>query len=665
MEGPGQDGKGSLSSPKIDRTFVYKIASRNWHAALLLFTLIFGLGVGASFLVKNSYKSKVVATFSRSDSAILSLENGLTVGGDRSDWDFETRMTDPIFLAKLGEFLKLDTDGTLKKWVSRFIPMKPESESDRNAKLVSFFAKRIITEVNSDIGKLSLNVILDDVPERSQNLAALAMENFIISELTSTAYHLSVKIDALSGALKRSQERLKDLKIKIQSGRQGNPVAANASTPIDVRQRESDLIDRIKASEREFTSLVDDQARRRTMLESEYQRLATRLYSTHPELAAKRTELENTINSTEAVEASARNLSRLRRELLLIRTDSIMPGLGILSDDPFNSLDGRLEVTQIATLKQSITELELERESLLKQAADPSIRTRLKVIRPATYEVKPVSRKKIQVLLASFFLACLASLSLVLLREARSPIVRDAWRAYKATGVAVLAQLAEVSVMKFPRVSAQIADEMREKLSSLLPEDRPSVRTLLAYRKVELSLLKNCEGKIVCVMSVGPSDVTSDFIFSLANIIATDTGRKILILDGNASDPIIPIKAVTSLDFIDRLIQKESILSSILPADELRSFDLLAVTKPILGKRTRAIQSQLLNLCFKELENIYDLILVRSLPESHFIENVEIITACSDVVVGIDAQRTTFFDLTRNLEQVGDNKLRGLILVGT
>lgn len=638
---------------------------RHWQQACIVFFISLSAGVSLSFFVKNSYRSKVVASFSRTDSAIMSLEGSLSVGGDRSDWNFETKMTDPYFLSSLGEFLNLDTQGPFKKILSKVLVLEPDSESDRNAKLVSYFSKRIVADVNSDIGQLTLNVTLEDDPETSQNLAALAMETFINSELTSAAAHLSVKIDALAGALKRSQERLQDLKTKIQAGSKAQGPRPSAATPLDVRQREADLLDRIKASEREFAAVVDDQTKRRTLLESEYQRLAARLYASHPDLAAKRSELENTINNTTAVETSARNLSRLRRELLLTRTDSLMPGLGILSEDPFNSLDGRLEVTQIASLKQSITELELERESLLKQAADPNLRTRLKVIRPATYEVKPASRKKLQVLLGSFLLSALGALSWILFKEARSPLIRDAWRAYRATGVPVLAQLAELSVKAFPRVSPLHADKMREKLSSLKTSDRAAVRTLLSYRKVELSLLKHCEGKTVCVLSAGPFDVTSNFLFSLANIIATDTGRKILVIDGNANDPIIKMEPRTSLDFIDQLMEKQSVLSFIVKGDDTRSFDLLAVAKPMLGRRTRSLQSEYLKVCFTELEEIYDLILVRSLPESHFIENVEILSACSDLVVGIDAQRTTFFDLTRNLEQMGDAKLRGLILVGT
>ena len=665
MDGPIQTRERGITPPKIDQEFILKIVRRHWQPATLLFFTILIVGACFTFFVKNSYRSKVVASFNRNDSAILSLEGGLAIGNERSDWNFETRMTDPYFLSKLGDYLNLDTTSSFQKFTSQFKPLRVESESDRNANLVSYFSKRLIPEVNSEIRQLSINIILDDVPEKSQDLAALAMESFITSELTSTASRLSVKIDALSAALKRSQERLQELKGKIQSGSNAQNRAAPAATPLEVRQKESDLLDRIKASEREYSAVVDDQTKRRTILESEYQRLSARLYSTHPDLEAKRTELENTVNNTSAVENSARNLSRLRRELLLTRTDSIMPGLGILSDDPFNSLDGRLEVTQIATLKQSITELELERESLLKQAADPTLRTRLKVIRPATYDVKPVSRKKLQVLLASLVLAAFGSISFVFVREIRSPIIRDAWRAYRATGVNVLAQLAEISVKTYPRVSPANADQMREKLSSMATKDRAAVRTLLSYRKVELSLLKQCEGKTVCVLSAGTSDVTSDFLYSLANIIATDTGRKILVIDGNANDPIIKMIPKTVPDFIDNLVDQKPVLTSVINGDDSRSFDLLAVNKPMIGRRTRALAAGYLTTCFKELETIYDLILVRSLPESHFIENVEIVTACSDVVVGIDAQRTTFFDLSRNLEQIGDAKLRGLILVGT
>ena len=104
MDGPWQDPKRTVNPPQIDSESIFKIIRRNWQNAGLVFFVTLALGVTLSFFVKNSYRSKVVASFSRTDSAVMSLEGGMAVGADRSDWNFETRMTDPYFLSKLGDF---------------------------------------------------------------------------------------------------------------------------------------------------------------------------------------------------------------------------------------------------------------------------------------------------------------------------------------------------------------------------------------------------------------------------------------------------------------------------------------------------------------------------------------------------------------------------------
>lgn len=653
-------------SPKIDQEFLVKLWRRNWRHSLISFLVIFVGTILAFNVVKNSYKSTVIATFSRSDSASQSAESGLTMGFERSDWNFETRISDPNFLAKLAEYIGLESESGTKKILRRFGLGREQTDADRNAALVAFFSKHLFTSVNGGTGQLSLTALVDGAPRKSQELAALAMENFINAELAAAATRLGLKIDTLTTALRRSQERLARIKDAMKSGTAATKVAGNNNAPIDLRQRELDLLDRIKVTEREFSSVVDDQAKRRATLESEFERLSTRLSDDHPDLIAKRQEMLLANSKNDSAEAAARNLSRLRRELLLMRTESTMPGLGLLSDDPYGSLDGRIEASQIASLKQTITELEIERDSLLRQAADPALRTRLKVIRPATYDVKPASRKRMQVAIGGLILSFLGAFGVALWRESRSQLIRDAWRSYRSNRISILAQISEASVKKYGRVSPQDADHLRSKLSSENPDDRASVRALLAYRKIELSLFKACTGKVVCILSAGPRDVTSDFVYSLANIIVTDTGKRLLVIDGNATDPIIEKNSDGSGDdFIDSLLRGFSSKDLIIKSTPDRVFDLLSVTKPVVGERTRALQTGSLSGCFAQLNNLYDLILVRSLPEAYFIENVEICGAATDLVVAIDAQRTTFFDLSRSVEQVGRDKLRGLILVGT
>jgi hypothetical protein len=637
---------------------------------------LLSLTAGAAYLAKNLHRSTVVAAFNRNDATSIALQSLSSMGIDRSDSSFETRFSDPFFLQELAQKAGIQTQGRLGKLLIELGLQTPQSESDRNAQLVAFFAKRIIPIVNGSTGHLTLEVLLDGTPEKSQELAALAMEEFINSELSVLAASLGLKIDTLSSALKRSQQRLADIQAKLKASaseknQDGGISSSNAlsslgdATSMGDRQREADLMDRIRASEGEFSALVNDHARRRILLESEFQRLSSRLAPNHPDLIAKQGELKGMNESSQILEDSARNLSRLRREMLLLKTESSLPGFGSSADDPYGSLEARIEANQVATMQQTITELDVERESLIRQASDPALRTRLKVIRPATYDVRPASRKKLQVAVGGALVALIAGLSLILWREARSPLVRDAWRVTRFTGLPVLAQLSTESFKSFPRISADQADLMRSKLSSKSFLDRPAVRTLLAYRKVELALFRSCRGKVVYILSAGRDDLTADFIFNLANIVATDTGRAVLVVDGNTQEPIVPAYDSELPDLIDGLLGQAAPASIVAKASGNRAFDVISVTRPLTGVRTRAIQGPAVERFFGLLEPLYDLILVRALPETHFIENFNLMGAASDHVFGIDAEHTTFFDLGRSLDQVGRSKLRGIFLVGS
>jgi hypothetical protein len=53
------------------------------------------------------------------------------------------------------------------------------------------------------------------------------------------------------------------------------------------------------------------------------------------------------------------------------------------------------------------------------------------------------------------------------------------------------------------------------------------------------------------------------------------------------------------------------------------------------------------------------------MPESHFIENMALLSVSSDGFVFVDAHHTNYFDLQRTLTHLRSDKLRGLVALGT
>jgi hypothetical protein len=194
-------------------------------------------------------------------------------------------------------------------------------------------------------------------------------------------------------------------------------------------------------------------------------------------------------------------------------------------------------------------------------------------------------------------------------------------------------------------------------------------RTLLAYRRAELAVGRQCRGRVLCFAAAGAADATGDFVFSLANIMATDVDGRLLVIDGDATDPLSARLAARAApppaDLIDCLRGGGGWRDAVVPAGGGCAFDLIDVRAPVTGERTRAFKAQELEALFAELLSHYRFVFVRALPEALFLENVALVAAASDLVVGVDARRTTFHELARTLTHLGEEKLRGLVLIGT
>lgn len=134
-------------------------------------------------------------------------------------------------------------------------------------------------------------------------------------------------------------------------------------------------------------------------------------------------------------------------------------------------------------------------------------------------------------------------------------------------------------------------------------------------------------------------------------------------VDGDSVDPIM--SSSVEVDFVDCLIDAGDIQKAIKIAAGDQAFDLISVTRAIAGERTRAFQEERIRRLLQKLCASYDLILVRSLPERLFIENAAIASVATDLIMCVDARRTTFAELARTIGQLGSEKLRGLVLIGT
>ena len=94
-------------------------------------------------------------------------------------------------------------------------------------------------------------------------------------------------------------------------------------------------------------------------------------------------------------------------------------------------------------------------------------------------------------------------------------------------------------------------------------------------------------------------------------------------------------------------------------------YDFIGTSIPPSGYLTRIYREVVLKPLMDVLLQTYDFILIRGLPETHFLENSALASSSSDTLMVVDSLSTTIAEVTRSTRQLGSDSVRAMILVGT
>ncbi len=652
-----------------DKEYLFKVLRRGYKQFLLSFLIVACFGALATYRARDYYKSSIVVLFDRGGTYTGLGHDSLEYLTETLENSFIMRMRDPDFLIPLEDTLKLKSQSRLRSWLREMKLVNEETNTQRRARLDGWFQTRLIPKVEWGSGVLTLDVRLDDTPEKSQELAMSAMHNFVLSELDGIAARIDFKIELLNKAIAETRRELIEVPGNENGGSpqdQGkkNP-ALSEDDSLNLRELEAKLLDRIKLAEVEISRLNNDRSMRLLALESEYQRLSARLTPSNPELNLKLREIQK-FKETPNLEGDViQNLAGLRRQLWLTRSQMMYPGVGEFSSMGVLTQKEKNKLERLADYLEKQEALMLERSNIDQQRVDPGKRTIFRTVKPASFDITPIKKGRMQTGLASIFLAFSMGLFTLIWREMRSPLARDEWRVMRSTQIPVIAQLASSSIKEYPKVTPEIADELREALLSKEGSNVKGIRTMLAYRRLELSVNKQCQGKIICLANSGEEDKMKSFILSFCNIITTDQNLSTILVDFSTIDQFTTADKGNGKDLIDALIDPIYLNDAIFAKNDKRPFAFLGITKPLIDQRTRAIKKLALEGLLNTLTTNFDLILIRAMPERMFIENNIIVEAASDLLLLVDALSTTYAELSRTILHLGKDKLRGIVLVGS
>jgi hypothetical protein len=318
------------------------------------------------------------------------------------------------------------------------------------------------------------------------------------------------------------------------------------------------------------------------------------------------------------------------------------------------------------TLSDRIKDLELERQTLNQQKSDPALRTRIRIIYPANIEPIPYKNHSRNAGYASILFGVLITLTIVVAREARSPLARDGWIIERLTGKPIISQISHRNTHEYTNISPKLADQMRSHLSKVARIDEAS-RTLLSYRRLELAIMQECQGDIILLINAGSGDQSAQVIKNFLNIYATDHMDDYLLIDCNLLEPVM--KSVAGVDkdqvsfwegaadFEDVCINRERMPDC--------AFDLIPPMEKLIGEKTRIFRRDNIQASIDRIPYNYKKIFIRGLSAAHFIENRALMAEATDVIIFVDAKRTHYFDLQLTLTHLDSDKIRGLVAFGT
>jgi uncharacterized protein involved in exopolysaccharide biosynthesis len=631
-------------SARPDARYLIRVWRRQYKRAAIVATLAAVVAGVAAYRVKNVYKSEITVVIDRRD-----LDDEVFAG---KAWamslirNFDLKFTSQDFIQRVIDAAGIANDISQKSMVrkikDRLIGSASENSPQRDLRFIEVVRKSITTDSSRNDGGLTLSVEWDSA-EEAQRIASQAMEAWIVSEIEDERTLTKQRLDGLTMGTSSTEQDGAD------GGSQSGQSGVREDRALTHAAGLEKLAQEVRELEEQVASSAAQRRRQRVDLEVELDRLRGKLTATHPEIESREAELDAMRQTSPAEVALAQSLESKRSELT--RSRLRLTGRSVADTDAGSK---RVGASLIRELEASLALLE-------GQLHRPELRSRFHVIKAASYDAKPFKRKR--VMAAIYVLACFIAVFVFVMiyGEVFSPLARDTWRVEVATERPVLGQISEATMETFPAIDLKIADQLRAHLGKPGTDPRET-RALLAYRQIEMAIRGRGDGKILLLVEGSARGGLKGFYKSLFAIFASDVAGKTLIIDTNHVDPLDDgnetrgfLAAVESMSG-DFIISAES---------SGQGYDMIAAGPPPEGTRTRLYQVDRIRTLLRKVSHSYEYVIIRGLPETHFMENSALAAAASGVVMISDARVSTIEEVRRGTTQLGAEKVHGIIMVAT
>lgn len=651
-------GEWGGTKPLPDRFYFLKVFKRNVVLILCGVALSAAAFLLVPRFVDDSYRSTVYAVFDHTENG-----NNYSTVSQQSKLGtvarlFKARFDSQDFLASVAEKVGGEASLGSPNLFAKILKRKADDGQVKKVDLARLMGRQLEALPEQESGILGLTATSGS-PELAQKIANEAMDLFIKTELDEQIKATDIQL----GFLKKNVGN--NPKPDVHPDANAKKETAKRAQRLLNDDKEKELDERLRNLNAQLDSLTRERDQALVNVKRELVKFQTSLQPNHPQVLEKKKELDLVAGQYRASE------SKLRRDIASVRG-----GLWTVRANQSKNVDPS-EIDFAAateykgdfyvTIADKIKALELERKNLMQQRENPELRTRIRVLFPANFEpipFKSVSRSAGYIIL---IIGGLATLAMVLLREFRNPLARDAWRIERITGQRIIAQISHRNTHEYTNISPAMADKLRGHLSRIHKVDEAS-RTLMSYRRLELAIMQECKGDVVLLINAGSFDTSAQVIKNFLNIYATDHQDDYLLVDCNIQEPVHAHRAsegqATMIEFWEGQASFEDVCINREQMPDF-AFDVIPPMAKLSGQKTRVFRTENIGPAIERIPYKYRKIFIRGMPAVNFIENRALLAIATDVFIIIDAKSTHYFDLHRTLTHMQSEKIRGLVAVGT
>ncbi|MBM4251281.1 MAG: hypothetical protein FJ146_04880 [Deltaproteobacteria bacterium] len=627
--------------------YARKFWQRQRSFMMLIVAILLPIAIFIAWVQSASYTSSVVAFYD---------DRGSFEGGQRDPLfprfgqvaeAFRTRLADSDFLWQVAQEVglpaRLMAPAPWRKTLADLVPplgrmltpepvAVPTDDMTLREEVVHRLKETAKITVDDRKNFLQITTTARD-PLHARQLADTLMEEFIQSQLRFEAESYRRQHELFASYLHDVSRALDD-NMRIDVEKKATENAQTRSEQDLLRDQEAEIIDKIQIVKAEIDQEKARVSASRATLESELARLITRLQPSHPDVIAKQEEIRALGRGLDDRVLRSR-LVALRQQLSDVRSAQRKLGMKVDIGEGKEDEMGLRGGVFVPNLSDRVNELNLQEMDLSRQAESPALRTRLRTVLPASYDLTSDLRKLRQYAAVFFVIALIFALCAGIIRELSSPLVRDGWRAFIATGVPVVA---EITVKKD---GVEISD----------------------CRYAVGSMQKLLHGRTVLLLDASISDSLNKFHLNLANVQASDSAVPTLFFDCNQTKPIGDVmrESLPTCKLSDFLNGKVAWKDVRISRNSQRLFDLVLSDDKTNGPYT----GEQLSRFFAALGKNYPHILVRGREPEQVVINNSLIYEASDVFICVDCNLTTYTSLRTLMNATDLSRLRGLILVGS